>query len=60
MPQHRLKTPKKCGLTVYSISHTHFIFAHIQVRGQGDGEKASVSAKQSKSMFFSGKNTAVY
>jgi hypothetical protein len=34
MPQNR-PMPAKCGITVYSISHSHFIFAHIQVGGQG-------------------------
>jgi hypothetical protein len=34
MPQNRAM-PKKCGLTVYSISHGCLIFAKIQVGGGG-------------------------
>jgi hypothetical protein len=53
MPQNR-PVPEKCGLTVYSISHGRFIFAHIQVGGRarvGGGGKAAVSKKQGENLF---------
>jgi hypothetical protein len=54
--------PEKCGLTVYSISHSRFIFAHIQVGGQdwsgGGGESCCVYKTGVKSVH--GKHVAVY
>jgi hypothetical protein len=52
MPENR-PMPKKCGLTVYSISHGRITFTHIQAgrARTGVGGKAAVSTKQGENLF---------
>jgi hypothetical protein len=51
MPQNR-PMPEKCGLTVYSISHGHLIFTHIQVGGWGESGGVGKATKQGESPFM--------
>jgi hypothetical protein len=53
MPWNR-PMPEKCGITVNSIFPGCFIFAHIQVVGQGRSggrRETAVSTKQGKNLF---------